>query len=503
MLVMALLAAIQWDALVIDVRDAEILEPLPVQAGTIRRAKVAAVAVFAGAAAVAVNVIPSVVFPLLLLIKQPISIISAGALMVIHAVMTLAAGAFGFLTVIALRETLAAILGRWFAVVSPWAQGALVVVFGTAILLLPPAAARLHNTLNNRSLAVPPLWFVGAYEVASGGIIIDAPRVRLTARQRDADRVASTIYRRHRSYFERLASIAPVALASVAAVAAAAYWWNARRFPSFAPVAGVRRRKRWAAAQRFIEALVSRDATVRAGFFFALAVLFRSRGHRLTLAGAVAVGLAMSVVSLLRVDLDAAAASGVAPTRLLAVQPLILGALLIAFRHAIRVPAELRASWGVQVSWHDRDRQFVSGVKRAALAGLVVPCIVLMLPLFLIVLDVRAALLHAAVGVAGSALVLEVLLLGYGKVPFTCTYLPNENIKALGPIYVIAYLIASSIFAGIERAALQDTGATVRLFAILVGVFLILCRIRARRPRLVPVDFNEAPATTQRLGLHT
>ena len=44
MIVCALLAVAQWDSLVVDVRDAAILEPLPVPTGTIRRAKLAAVA---------------------------------------------------------------------------------------------------------------------------------------------------------------------------------------------------------------------------------------------------------------------------------------------------------------------------------------------------------------------------------------------------------------------------------------------------------------------------
>ena len=45
MTVTALVAASQWDALAIDARDAAILEPLPVRAGTIRRAKLSAVAI--------------------------------------------------------------------------------------------------------------------------------------------------------------------------------------------------------------------------------------------------------------------------------------------------------------------------------------------------------------------------------------------------------------------------------------------------------------------------
>jgi len=75
--------------------------------------------------------------------------------------------------------------------------------------------------------------------------------------------------------------------------------------------------------------------------------------------------------------------------------------------------------------------------------------------------------------------------------------------KALGPLFVIAFLIGATLFASMERAALADPGETIRLLVLLAVVFAV-CRtvsIRTRRPAVV--DFHEAPVTTQRLGLHT
>jgi hypothetical protein len=46
MLTVALLAVAQWDALVVDARDSAILDPLPVRPVVVRRAKLAAVAIF-------------------------------------------------------------------------------------------------------------------------------------------------------------------------------------------------------------------------------------------------------------------------------------------------------------------------------------------------------------------------------------------------------------------------------------------------------------------------
>ena len=71
MVVTALVAASQWDVLAIDPRDAAILEPLPVPAGTIRRAKVTAVTIMGAAVAVAVNGFPSWIFPWMLSFNFP------------------------------------------------------------------------------------------------------------------------------------------------------------------------------------------------------------------------------------------------------------------------------------------------------------------------------------------------------------------------------------------------------------------------------------------------
>src|SRR5688572_14335898 len=145
----------------------------------------------------------------------------------------------------------------------------------------------------------------------------------------------------------------------------------------------------------------------------------------------------------------------------------------------------------------------MAGVRRAALAGLFVPVLAALLPLFVYVLGPRLALAHAALGFAAAIVLLEALLLGYAKVPFACTYVPNENLKALAPIYLIVFLISAFSLAGMEGAALASPAAASKALLFLAVGFAAV-RLRARtRPRTSVVDFNEAPASIQRLGLHT
>lgn len=511
MLAMALLAAAQWDALAIDTRDAAILEPLPIGAGTIRRAKLTAVAVLGAAVAVALNLFPSIVFPWLLAINFPqMSVLAMLGLMTVHAMVTCAAAAFGYAAVIAVRETLAVICGRrGFAVVSPWAQGLLIVALGSMLLLLPPSSRGVgQRGFDDWRGQSPPMWFLGVYETMAGGGVADLPRAGMRPRQAANDAIMSARYQQRRAAFPALARRAVLAFGITFVAAAAAYLWNARRVPALAALPPSVRR-RWRVGERLANIFIVRDGTARAGFYFTLAAMWRSPTHRLTLACAAAAGFAMALVALssaLGAEGPAKAAEaerGLAPgTRLLIMQPLLYGALLIGFRHIIRVPAELRANWGFQLAWRERGRAFLAGARRAAVVALAVPALAVLLPFYAFVLGVPHALAHAALGLAGAIVLLEALLLNYEKVPFTCTYLPSENMKILAPIYGLAFLAGALAFARMQLLAIAS-GDPARLL-IGLGLLFVVLRVTAlRRVRRPLVEFDEAPSTFQQLRLHT
>ncbi|MDP2321006.1 MAG: hypothetical protein Q8O42_16890 [Acidobacteriota bacterium] len=503
MIVAALVAAAQWEALSIDPRDAAILEPLPVPAGTIRRAKLAAVAMLGATVAIAINLFPSFVFPWLLAVGvSQLGPWGLALLMVVHAVVSVAAAAFGYLVVVALRETAAAVAGpRGFSLVSSWLQGALIVVLGSSLLLLPAAADRVAQRGFDgwRSLS-PPLWFLGVYETLAGGVIADLPRsATMTPRQQASDSINSALYDQRRDEFPTLARRAGTAAAVAFAFAAASYLWRARRQASLSPAPPARYRRPWRLGARLADLVLVRDSVARAGFYFALAAMWRSNIHRLTLACAAAAGFAMAILALSNAFPEE---GGPFSARFLAVQPLLYGALLVGCRHVIRVPAELRANWGFQLAWSDRGPAFVRGVKCAALIALAVPALLVVLPLFIVVLGLERAVMQALLGLAGAIVLLELLLFDYDKVPFTCTYLPSENMKALAPLYLLAFLYGASWFARLQQAALTS-GWAPGVLAVLAVMFVALRVIGARRSERPPVDFDEVPTTYQRLDLYT
>jgi hypothetical protein len=503
MTVSALLAVTQWDSLVVDVRDSAILEPLPVRPTVIRRAKLAAVAILGFAAALLVNVMPTIIFPWLVVYTTRLPVMAMLTLIATHAVITVAAATWAYLSIIALRETLTALATpRWLTFLSPLVQGVLIVALGSAFLLIPPSSGRVDKRLSSEWRALsPPMWFLGVYEVMAGDVLRNAPRLRLSPRKARADVAASAVYDGYKPRFAMLARRAGMVSLMTASLAVVAYWWNSRRFPSAGPMRSRRRRRLVGTA--LTRLAVIRAQTARAGYSFTLAAVWRSGVHRLTLACAGAAGVAVAVVTLSGVAVQDVATARDIPTAVFAIQPMFYGLLLVAFRHVVRVPAELRANWAFRLAWRDRERDFMAGVRLAALTGIVVPALAIVLPLFWFLLGLPDAIAHAALGCAGALVVLEALFLSYDKVPFTCTYLPNENLKTFGIPYVVIFLIGASTFAGMERNALQNPAAAVRTIGLLTVIYVGLRVASLRQMKRPPIDFDEAPVNTQRLGLHT
>ena len=498
MLITALVAASQWDALSLDQRDAAILDPLPVPALTVRVAKITAVTMLGAIVALLVNAFPTLIFPWMLSFSlRQMAVWDILRLMVVHAMISVTAAAFGYLAVMALRETLSAILGpKLFARVSPTLQASLIVVVGSLLLLLPPASTRVaQNGFSGRWAGSPPMAFVAAYEVASNSFIVDLPRRRVTERMARRDRSNTAAYEELRPLLLPMARRVEVLLGGAFVILVAASIVSGLRAPVGGAllVAGGRRRSR--GLEWIANALIVRRPAARAGFHFAFATLFRSKTHRLTLACAAAAALAMMLFVLSRTDLQA----GQLTPAVLLLQPLFYGSLLVAFRHLVRVPAELRANWGVQLAWHDQTRQFNDGVARAGLVALAVPAILIVVPVVSLVGGPSLSMMHAALGVAGAMILMEVLLIGYDKAPFVCNYVPG-GAKALVPIFVLAFFIGANVFARLELSILNGVNVfrSLALLAVLYGGL----RLASRRRREPHIDFNEGPETFSQLSLH-
>lgn len=483
MIATGLLTVLAWDALSLDDRDRAILGSLPLEGWLIARAKIEAVGLFVGGILCAVNLWPLLVFPLLHVAKLQTPASALVPLYGAHAVATLAAGLFTAFAVIAVRELMRLVVGdsrfrRHGAVL----QAMLVVLMVSHLLLLPVfssnVGARLSGATWMRSL--PPLWFLGLHERIAGGVELGVteahvPRwfVAVNARQEAHYRIVAPS-------LTALAPVAWLATAGAAGLAAMLLLVNAGR--SRGVVTSPRRgRRAWLGR---VAARTLRHPVERAGCLLAWQALTRSPPHRLALAVSAAVAVAATVWLISGVEPRPMESIDAAPLRLLAVQLVVLVAMVIGAAHARRLPADPAATWGFRLAWPNRHAAWEAGVGRA-MAGLsVVPALVVLLPLHGWLLGWRIAAEHAAYGVLLAALLLEASRFGVAGLSLMAPYAPDGNLKTLAPVYGLTIAAAVVLTVHFERWILSGGGARAWAAALAgPGLVLLLRAVSSRFAR--------------------
>lgn len=498
MTVMGLVAATQWDALSLDARDASILGMLPIRIRTLVATKAMAVGLFVGAVTVALAAAPGVLHPAGATAKLLLGLGSTMRLMAAHVAAVSSASLFAFLTVLGLRELLRGVLtDRWLLRMSSLVQAALVVVLTSAFLLLLGGAGGSAGSIMSgqttpvvRAATSPALWFLGVAETITGEAIIGGRE----------ESGATLAVRSRRSAHRRNAATGLAALSGMALFSVLAYAWNSRRLP----VAVARRiaQPAWIGwLVRLTGRVMVRRPVARAGFFFTVNVLLRSGPHRLAVSVATAVALALTAATVGGTSLVRVANPEDVRVTLWALQTFVLVSLVAGCRHALAIPAELRAAWAFQLAWTGDTSAYKSGVKRAVTAAIVAPAFLMLLPIHLAVFNVPLVLLHTWVGSLIAGLIVEAALFGQAKPPFISSYTPRGQMK-LAPIYVIGILVPTLTVAAIERAA-AASGVGVLAFSLgLLAVRAALIRVDRRRTASAWASIEDEPETpTQTLGL--
>jgi predicted permease len=440
MILTGILTIIQWDSLFPDRRDYEILAPLPLPMRVVFFAKVCSVllllVIFWGAA----NLGPALLFP-------PAALTAADPWFALprhlaaHLISTFMASAFVFLFLTGLHGLLLNVLTpKWFRRVSVYVQLAAVVGLVLSFLALPlllSQAIPWIRTGNGAIYVLPPFWFMGLYQVLIG---------------------------RTGPVFSALAATAILALGMAAAVSALAYFASYQRhwkrslesLETGPSDPGLLARWLEAAVNRF----VLRHPLQRAQFAFIRATVLRSRLHRLLLAAYVAVGFALALVVVAAAG--GRAASGWPTPGLLSVQLVLSFFLLSGIRFVFTMPAALAANWAFQAAEPPDQIECGAGVRKAMLAFGVCPVLAALLPLHALLWGWPVAAAHLLYGAALSALLVEVLLLGFEKIPFTCSYLPGKaNVKALWPVYLMLFGVYAYGSAKLEYGLLARPGSLV------------------------------------------
>jgi len=161
---------------------------------------------------------------------------------------------------------------------------------------------------------------------------------------------------------------------------------------------------------------------------FSVRSLLRSRQHRIILAFYLGIGFALNILLFKAPASRAnAAAASAASLPLLASTILLMLLSVIGMRIAFAMPLDLKANWIFRIAPVEAGAPCLAARRRAILSLGVLPVWLGLMPLLFFLWPWRMAAVHVAILGLLGALVAEVCLQGFQKIPFTCSYLPGKT----------------------------------------------------------------------------
>jgi hypothetical protein len=487
MLVSAMVAALAWDTLALSARDSAILGVLPLSHPEIVRAKVTALVTFAAGFIVALNALPALIHPAVMVANLPLNLLLLAPLIVARSLSTLAAGAFGFACVVAIRECLYLLVGRrWRAPVSDVVRSALVFSLLLLLLLVPSRMSGPNDWFFERQpgpiLEAPVGWFVAFDTVMAGRLLDDLPKPDMSTWDIEQDDRLVTRYRNGFPHMAVRAWLGAGVLLVSLMVSSTMYLWNARRVHVLPEERGSTAVAPVSAVIAVIARVVAPRPAGRAGLLFLGQSVGGSPLHRIYLIVSVAIGAAL----LLGLAPTGTGSTGLTVrTSELAAQTLLLTAITAGFRAIIRTSADPRATWLFVVADTGNIAAFRNGVRAGVLSAVVATALML-LPLHAAAWGVRIASMHAVNGAALGWLLVEIAC-GDVERPLVRTIPPNDALNTEGAVFLGAIVMGIFILARIEHAALTSRLSSVVFPIVMLSSAMWLRHMRDRDHRAAAV----------------
>jgi len=484
LLVSAVIATLEWDALALSPRDSVILGVLPLPREEVVRAKVQALVTFAAAFVISLNALPTVLHPPLTVANFQGNPMLLVPLILAHALSTGMAGAFGFACVVGLRELLFLCLGeRTFSRIAGTIKSALLFSFLVLLVLAPirlvgPTAWMLESG-GGSVLLQPVIWSAATHAAIAGRVLETLSTPDLPERLSADESRMRTQYRRSLPHLTALALRGIGALAVLLTISIAVYLRNARRFHMLPEgeatnaVIGVS-----SISERIASMLTRRPAT-RAGLLFLVRTVAGNPSHRVYVTAFMATGLAL-VITMAPAALFGDQEGRIRTSELVA-QTLMLTATVAGFRAAVRTSADPRAAWVFGIAETAGHGEFRKGVRLGVITA-VVATVLLLFPLHAAAWGVSVAAAHAINGVALGWLLVEVACASVER-PLIWTIPPSDGLNTVGVVLLGATVIAVLVLGAIERAALGTLAGTTAFAALLLLAAAIVRHVNERNHR--------------------
>jgi hypothetical protein len=472
----------RWDSVFLDRRDHTNLIPLPVSLGTIVFANFSAVLILATLFTFVVNAASIVLVPIAVVGSQGSFALlfrfAAG-----HAIAVLSASAFSFFVVFAMA-------GFWMAVLPAAAvrRVSLLVRFAIAVVLLGLLA----------SVFTVPALLLGTSVAGAHRIAVLPPFSFLG--------VARTVWGRgDEPLVAAMTSSALFACVLAILVAVTTYALSFRRsflrIPETADAGPVPRMPLAFSPLALVHKAILRQPPHRACYHFIVRTLTRSDAHLQIVSTFAALGFVASAESLMSIRTDQYFLTRHTPSADFLCVPFLLSyCLIVGIRFAFEIPFDLRANWIFQLWLSPGDQQARPIARRVLLAATLpwlVPCVFVVTELLF---GWSAAVLHTAILAASTALLVEILLVKFCKIPFTCSYPPFESNSGLILVaYLFGFFVFGTYIPELERWSLANPLRTV---CFIPAFAIALAVVYAYRKQMLDMDKQLIFEETSGSGFH-
>jgi hypothetical protein len=430
MVVLGFIMVLQWDALFPDRTDYQILTPLPVKPSTILLAKVSALGILLGIFLLDINFFGIFFWP------GVDAIPNFRTMYLAHLTSVIGGGLFVALAMASLRGLLVVFFsGNLLRRLSVALQTLLMGVLVMLLFLTPLIGSSVRRLAEQGSPLLawfPGYWFIGLYEQIRPAVGHPAVIAGGTKAWQALGLVTLLFLLTYLPGYRRQ---------------------SRRIFEAPQPIAAGPGRLSQA-RRRLLHATVLRAPVERAVFHFITQTITRSMRHRLFLATYGGLGAALAVLNI-----------GSGRAELLEL-PLTLSFILVSgLRAAFNFPSELRANWAFRISESRPVSDYLGAMRKWVVVCAILPLFAALAPLELIFFSWSTALFHLAYGITLSLLLIDVMFLGFQKVPFTCSYLPGKvNLTGLAVIYIYGFTTYSMSLARVEAWLIETPVAAAVWF---------------------------------------
>jgi hypothetical protein len=179
---------------------------------------------------------------------------------------------------------------------------------------------------------------------------------------------------------------------------------------------------------------------------------------------------------------------------------------VVGFRNVFSLPLSLNANWVLRTTQMHSTRDYVAATRWALILFAVIPVCGISAVLSLSFRPLRQTVLHLMIlGLVGLILA-DLSLIGFYKIPFTCSYLPGKsNIQFIFWGFLVLFVPLAMEVAGYEQRALSDPLRLILIAGVLIVTEVGLWAFNRYRAASAVLYFEELPpdeVTTLRLSTY-